>query len=316
VSTVFEWTLSGLIVFARKLMHWKMHIRLPAPKDPVFHQRINPIWSLVLVVFSMASAIWADSPCKIFLQPKEFIERAELYALEVKENPKAVLVLCPGYNGNGEGLIKQKAWQTFALEHQLGLIGLSFASKKEDLQNGRGYYYAEQGSGELLLKGIDEAFGEKKLPILLYGFSGGAHFTSRFMEWKPERVKAWCAYSAAWWDEPRLNKIMPPGIVACGDYDGDRHGASQMFFAKGRALGKPWTWVSLAKRGHEGAPNLDKFVRLYFATILKSSQPKGGWRDIDSKKEMNLSEVKAHPTLAAWLPDSETLEFWQSLHQP
>lgn len=112
---------------------------------------------------------------------------AELYSWKPVPQPRAVLVLAPGYNGNAEYLIRQPAWQDFAKPNQLGLVGLSFASDEELFRSGRGYYYASQGSGDLLLEGLRKVFG-KDLPVLLYGFSGGAHFTSRFTEWKPERV--------------------------------------------------------------------------------------------------------------------------------
>ena len=45
-------------------------------------------------------------------------------------------------------------------------------------------------------------------------FLGGAHFASRFEEWMPEKVIAWCAYSAGWWICPPRNAAAPAGIAA------------------------------------------------------------------------------------------------------
>jgi hypothetical protein len=274
------------------------------------------------VVFALCgeASVLAGEIQKISLPKIERVERSDLYVLKVVKDPVAVLVLCPGCNGNGEDLIKQPVWQKFAAKHQLGLVGLSFASPVDQLQAGNGYYYAAQGSGDLLLQGIKQSFASD-LPLLLYGFSGGAHFTSRFVEWKPERVKAWCAYSAAWWDEPKLTKIMPPGIVACGDYDGDRYGESLIYFKRGRVLGKPWLWISLPKIGHSVHGPLEQFVREYFSATLKfnarpNPQKDGIWLDIDSKKETEESVVTEMPSVTAWLPDKKLLPVWTNIHEP
>ena len=51
-------------------------------------------------------------------------------------------------------------------------------------------------------------------------------------DWKPERVLAWCAYSASWWDEPQVAaRNFPPGIVACGEEDASNYGTSTTLFA-------------------------------------------------------------------------------------
>ena len=117
----------------------------------------------------------------LHLAPASGMDRADLYYVAPINNPKAVLILSPGCNGNGESLIRSPAWQEFASEHHLGLVGLSFSSPEKAIHDGTGYYYASKGSGEKLLEGIRKIYG-KDLPLLLYGFSGGAHFTSRFEE--------------------------------------------------------------------------------------------------------------------------------------
>jgi hypothetical protein len=151
----------------------------------------------------------AQEPTHYALIPPLNMLRADVYVWSPVAAPKAVLVLSPGMNGNGQAMIQQRAWQQFARKNRLGLVGLSFASDMELLLNGKGYYYVAQGSGELLLHGIEKIFGKANLPLLMYGFSGGAHFTSRFEEWKPERVLTWCTYSAGWWDRPMSSSACP-----------------------------------------------------------------------------------------------------------
>lgn len=274
-------------------------------------------WFGLLILSSSPCFAGSDNSqieCISLTKTKE-IQRADLYVFHPSFEPQGILVLCPGCNGSGEDFLKDNIWKQFAAKNKLALAGLSFASEIQQLQEGKGYYYAEQGSGKLLLDGISKTF-PKELPILLYGFSGGAHFTSSFVEWKPERVLTWCAYSAEWWIEPQKHEKTPPGIVACGDYDGSRYGASQMFFSKGRSFGKPWTWISIQNKGHEGSRELDEFVRGYFTAILNLNKNEGEWCDIETKRSLSLQEVQAQPTLATWLPNKELSKAWRTLHHP
>lgn len=272
---------------------------------------VRAILHVVCLVLGMGSTTsWAESVEKLSLKPPDNMTRADLYYWEGNMKPRAVLVLSPGCNGNGRGLVQQEGWQAYARSHDLGLVGLSFASPMGSLGDGTGYYYASCGSGEILLKGIRKIYG-KDLPLLLYGFSGGAHFTSRFVEWSPERVISWCAYSAAWWDEPLKQEAMPPGIVACGEQD-PRLGASLVYFKQGRAVGKPWLWVELAGIGHSGSRELDGFVRDYFAMVLERADD-ALWVDIDRENVVETAEATREPSISGWLPSAKLLKGWRGV---
>ena len=270
--------------------------------------------SFIFFLIAIAPWVCAGEIQHFDFKPCADMERAALDAVVPSGHEKAILIVCPGVNGSGERVIRQGKWQAFARCHQLGLVGLSFASKVSLLQDGRGYYYASQGSGQLLLDGLRKIYG-KDLPVLLYGISGGAHFTSRFVEWSPKRVVAWCAYSAAWWDDPKDSEQNPPGLVACGDQDA-RYGASLMYFKQGRALGKPWLWISLPGVGHQGYPPLEDFVREYFLGILDGRHAHGGWVDVDLKTTVDSDQAVQLPSLTAWLPDINLLDRWKKIHTP
>ena len=90
---------------------------------------------------------------RLTLNPISSMVRADLYCIKTVPNPDAVLVLSPGCNGDGKGLVSDPTWQTFAKTHNLGLVGLSFASEIDDLHSNNGYYNAVNGSGKLLLDG-------------------------------------------------------------------------------------------------------------------------------------------------------------------
>lgn len=81
------------------------------------------------------------------------LTRAKLLYFSYNFNPEGILILASGYNSDGT-IIKKKEWIDFAKENKLILVGLSFASNVEDLQNDKGYYYVSKGSGTLLLDGL------------------------------------------------------------------------------------------------------------------------------------------------------------------
>lgn len=248
------------------------------------------------------------------VKPPRGMTRAELYFKDVTTNsaPVGVLVLCPGMNGDGSCLLNDPNWIQFARGNSLLMVGLSFASNVEDLKNGKGYYYVDKGSGIVLLNGLRAARADD-LPIFLYGFSGGAHFTSRFVLWKPNRVKAWCAYSAAWWGEPPIGKEFPFGIVACGESD-FRIDPSRAFFEAGRNLGARWLWVDVYGVGHTVSPALEDFFRVYVESILQDGKGAHGvWINVHTGREENETFVKRFPCAVGWLPERSLLIDWKRI---
>ena len=279
-------------------------------------QGIMNFWLCLFFFPSICLGQTAEGIEKISLPPIHDLQRADLYVLKLTEQPVGILVLSPGCNGNGKDWVQNPVWQQFAREHNLDLVGVSFASDVSLLTSGRGYYYARQGSGQLLLDGLRHIF-HQDLPLILYGFSGGAHFTSRFAEWKPERVLAWCAYSAGWWDKPSSNSASPPGLVVCGDED-ERYGASLMYFKQGRASEKPWLWISVPENGHSISAPVEDFVRHYFAALLRTNgqTTSGQWVDIDFKTNAGPETIRSQPSVTGWLPDAKLLSEWKEVHQP
>lgn len=266
-----------------------------------------------LLAMSFVQAIKIE---KVSLPLISDLQRADIYVLKLTKQPVGLLILCPQCNGNGKDWIENSIWQKFAQDHSLDLIGLSFASEVSLLQSGHGYYYARQGSGQLLLDGIRRVY-HQDLPILLYGFSGGAHFASGFVEWKPERVMTWCAYSAGWWTQPVSNDSCPPGLVACGEND-PRLGASLNYFKQGRALRNPWLWLCVPKTGHSIYPPAEDFIRDYFSAILENhgSVTSGEWVDINQKSKTDQELVDSEPSITGWFPDPKLIQQWKEIHSP
>ena len=252
---------------------------------------------------------------KMSLPTPPDMERAEFYHLKTSWKPRAVLVLCPGCNDSGEEMVREKEWQDFARKHQLGVLGVSFASSMEVLADWRGYHIASQGSGQALLDAVHQIYG-KDLPLVLYGFSSGGLFILQFVDWRPERVLSWCAYASG---EGGIQnqKIGPPGIVACGEFDAGRYGAMLSYFKIGRAQGKPWLWVSLPKTDHELSIPLEEFTQTYFSSVLSGKSPTLPiWVDIDREEAIGGEQASDIPSISGWLPRRELLVPWKKLHEP
>jgi hypothetical protein len=268
---------------------------------------------LMVALVLIARPVPAQEMKKYSFPPAPQMVRADIYASAPEKAPVGVLVLCPGRNHEGEDWVQDAKWLSFAKASHLGLVVASFASPDEILDRNKGYPCAGEGSGQILLDAIHKIYGSD-LPIFLYGFSAGGVFTYRFTEWKPERVLAWCAYAGDM-DPQKSESAAPPGIVACGEYDGDHYGSALSYFKQGRALGKPWLWISLGRGEHVRSPALEEFARQYFQAVLgKSHTP--CWVDIDLKKEVSPAEAAQVPSVSGWLPDRGLFKVWDSIHAP
>ncbi|HLP80470.1 MAG TPA: hypothetical protein VK141_00585 [Nitrosomonas sp.] len=272
-------------------------------------------WGL-LYLFPLARA---EEIQHVILKPTPEISQAELHVLRDLNGVsyQGVLILCPGQNESSRDIIRDPVWQKFAARERLALVGYNFVSPDEDLKNGRGYFVADRGSGEMLEQGLHEA-GLGELPLFLYGFSGGAHFAMSFAAWKPEKIAAFCAYSFSWWQTPPEN-LAAPAVIVCGQSDGQRYGSSLAYFQAGRRQGKPWAWVSLKDQNHQPSRELDVFVRKYFAAIRNLSkvsnyfEPKVG---VDNMTERKTKDNFEKDIGVSVLPCASLLPEWRNLHHP
>ena len=188
-----------------------------------------------------------------------------------------VLVLVPGYNGRGEQMLDAR-WKAFATKHELVLLAPTFQAEGKENNEGKGYYYPEQGSGEVMekaLKEVGKRSGAETDKVLFFGFSAGAHFVHRFALWQPQRVKAFVAYSAGWWSEPTARVRKVPALVMCGEAD-ERYGATWEFFKKGQRLGCPWVWRSYKETGHVLTPAVRDMAEVFLACYAGRGKEQAG----------------------------------------
>ena len=275
---------------------------------------LSSVGMILAAFFALCVNGYSEEIKQLSLPSIPDLTRTDIYYIQPDYVPVACLVMCPGINGNGRGYLTQPELQAFARHYKVALVGLSFASDEDLLGDNKGYYTASLGAGPLLLRAIDEHISPG-IPVLLYGFSGGAHFVSSFEEAYPERVMAWCAYTAAWWEDPKDKESKPPGIVACGKLDDQRFQPSFEYFQNGRKLGKPWSWIALDGTSHAETDALNQFVRAYFGGILNKVSDTGGWYDLTTKQKLSGDDLK-QPNNAVWLPDNKVGELWSNLHKP
>ena len=231
---------------------------------------------------------------------------------QVMDNPRGVILLFPGCNGNADKFLAEGTWLRFAEKHHFVLAGVSFQSRVSLLKTGRGYYCVSRESGKMLDSALEE-IGYGHHPIFLFGFSGGAHVVAEYAVYSRLRVAAWCAHSAGWWNPPGsfASRSVPPGIVACGEAD-SRLGATLAYFLEGRRKGMPLCWVQMDGFGHRRNPQLESFARQFFLSVLalKQTDSAGVWFDLTSGDELD-NHTSIHPGLCGWIPDRTALSAWR-----
>jgi pimeloyl-ACP methyl ester carboxylesterase len=227
-----------------------------------------------------------------------------------------VLVLVPGYNGKGEHMMDAQ-WKAFATKYHLVLLAPTFHAEGHENNQGKGYYYPEQGSGEVMEKALAELkkrTGAETEKVLFFGFSAGAHFSHRFALWRPRRVKAFVAYSAGWWSEPTVQLRSVPALVMCGETD-ERYAATFDFFKRGQRLQCPWIWRSYKNTGHVMTPTVRNMAEVFLGYHSQNGahqQPILRYGDIQTfKSASQVDKESVAEEFRIELPSREVADAWE-----
>ncbi len=159
------------------------------------------------------------------------------------------------------------------------------------------YYYAGNGSGEALLKLLDTRYPTQP-PLLLFGFSGGGHFASRFQELRSDRVKAWAVTGVNWWDEPPEGapEDFPPGIVMTGELEPNLPRTIQAF-QKRNAMGFHVLWCGFKDTEHTMPYHALPLVQEFFEAILENATP--DWQRVACGED-DAGQVPSPAVREAW----------------
>lgn len=239
------------------------------------------------------------------------------YRIPSNGAPVSMLLLVPGCNGDGRGMLNETGpWAKFADELHLVLVGPTFKTTLEEVHSRQGYYYPELWSGEATVKALKEIrarTGVKNDKVFLFGFSAGAHFVHRFALWKPEKVAAFVAYSAGWWDAPKETLRNTPGLIMCGEAD-ERFEPTYAFFSQGRCMGLPLIWRGYTGVGHEMKPQIIKMAQAFLGFYTKEEASQNVVGDIQSYHfyESGSPEAQRIPAESKIiLPSRKVAEVWQ-----
>ncbi len=105
---------------------------------------------------------------------------------------RGVLVLTPGTDGDGRGLVDQPFWRELADRWHFALVGVH-------LSGGNDYSIAAHGSGDALVAALNDFAHQTShpelgsSPLVMWGESAGGVFSYGFACWRPERVVAFVA---------------------------------------------------------------------------------------------------------------------------
>lgn len=229
-------------------------------------------------------------------------------------SPRHVLLLVPGYNGNGAALLARDAgWTEFAEMEGVVLLAPTFKTNLDEIRQRQGYYHPEHWSGQAVFDALEE-LGQrasvKTEKIFLFGFSAGAHFAHRFALWRPDRAGAFVAYSAAWWDEPTMAVKDVPALIMCGEED-LRLNASLTFAQKGLALGCPWIWRSYEETRHEITPEVLEMARVFLRHYIRNDETHPVVGDIQDFRICAPEDAESLPAICrVVLPSKKIAEVW------
>ncbi|PTX94073.1 hypothetical protein DB345_21170 [Spartobacteria bacterium LR76] len=264
-------------------------------------------------LFIATIALTGNSQLVELPKPPGLTRAAVYFSVTPDSTPRAVLVFCPGMNGDGSSMVQREEWKQFARDNNLALAGLCFSSEPRDLDNDKGYTSVEIGSGQTLLTAIDSQTQRKDIPLILVGFSSGAYFVRNMAGWCPDRISTWIAWGSSF--DSRMTTRLSPGLIVCGDKDYTRWGGAFLRFKRDRSTGSPVLWLSLAGKGHQWADEVVPFLRQYIKACL-DRDGSGCWVDVETKSPLTPAIAKAQPALSGWMPDASLVPTWEQLHTP
>ena len=252
----------------------------------------------------------------------------------LNDDYKGILVLTPGINRDGREAVLDTVWQKFATKHNLIIVASHF--KNYESNNNLRYRDASKGSGDILLKSIEEYSQEisnisiNELPLLLYGFSAGGQYNFEFASWKPERVISFVVNKGGYYDTAvtSIETQKVPGIFFIGEDDlYYRNNLILGIYSANRSQGANWTLINEKDTKHSPKNSKDLSISFFESIMAKrlrdnklvdinSDNPILGFPErktfeyfdkIDKTDFNNWGKLKS---LTIWLPDENFANIW------
>ena len=289
---------------------------------------------IIIPTLTIRAAILDDS----IPSGKNFDKAAfRLWYPDQSKTIKGVIVLVPGSNGNGRGLVSELFWQELAAKHSFALLGCYFTDRPHEDLEVEAYANVKEGSGQALLTVLTE-FAKKAgfpeladAPLVLWGHSAGGEFNYEFVNWKPERVIAFVVNKGGFYFTALGSKQARnvPGIIFTGEKDlQSRRDILKGIFSINRRVGALWTFAEEPGAGHE-IGQTQKLAGIFFNEVIPLRIPKaidlkdnsimlqsltgnsgysGNCKDLSYK---DISNEQKDPSIS-WLPTLKFAEAWLS----
>lgn len=256
---------------------------------------------------------------------------------------KAVLLLSMGDDGNSErymGNPERNRWSRLTDKHQIALLAYQFPvgadARGEGFVKAAPFVFAEHGSGEAVLKALENFARDAKrpelaeAPLLVYGLGvPGAAFAYNFTQAFPQRVLAAVAAKGAFYaGEPSEASAGVPLLFVTGEYDEDINlwrpeQTMEEAYEAALPLKPHWTQALEFRAGAGDSPELDHFVLTYLdRMMLVRLSPEGELQPLDASRawtgDLNSfkpgrAEEDGEPLSPdqTWLPDGEIARMWE-----
>jgi pimeloyl-ACP methyl ester carboxylesterase len=252
---------------------------------------------------------------------------------------RGVLVLMPGSNEDGRGLVEDPHWQAFAERHDMALLGCWFSDKPHPQMFFENYADAARGSGQALLDALTAFSAQVRrpelatVPLLLWGMSAGGQFNYEFVAWKPERVAGFIVNKGGVYYSALLSAAarQVPGLFFIGGKDLEtRQQAIRGLFAMNRRGGAFWAFIEEPTMAHVIGRSRE-IATMYFDELIPSrfappspTAPSPGLlplaeasgfigdpKSFTTRKAGTGTDDDA-ATATSWLPTQHTARLWEA----
>ena len=236
-----------------------------------------------LILLLSCAFLHAETQHTVKITPKDgdnFIVASFNYLVPQKTiKPRYILVLTPGFNGDGGRFLQHQQWRNFAKQSGGAMVACTYIAMPEqtpdEIKNYVHYAAAQHGSGAALESAIDQfdeldpAHSLKDLPLLIYGHSAGGQFAYGFTCHNPKRMIGFAAAKGGYYyPEPIEGTYKVPGLLISGGQDlARRKNEIRSLFESHRKQGAPWCWME-DSYGHGTANTLDVILP-YFKELLQ-----------------------------------------------
>ncbi|EIQ01862.1 dienelactone hydrolase-like enzyme [Opitutaceae bacterium TAV1] len=249
---------------------------------------------------------------------------------------RGLLVVAPGWNGDGARLADDGHWQALARELSFGIVAVTFKSD-DDTSRKPPYHAAHLGSGAAFLRALRTLASDSRhpevadAPWLAWGHSAGGQLAYGLACVRPDRTLAFAAIKGGYYEtefDKRARAV--PGLWVVGERDEPfRAQAITDLFEEHRKNGALWCVAWEKNSGHEEGrsresvlPFFREAVALRLPATGRTVQPltvskTAGWLGIRASYAITPAAKPPVPVPATvrtvWLPGEASARAWVKL---